>query len=132
MNIIALLACGIVATAIGYIWYGLLFMKPYREGHKFSAAESAALEKSMPTTTAISFVGYVVTACFLSFIFSRMNISDLYQALKITFIAWLGLPAMVTLMNSLYSGKSLTVYAIDTLYVLSYMVSSACIIVLWP
>ncbi len=132
MNIVALLVCGVVATAIGFIWYGFLFRQPWREGHNFSDAKSAELQKTMPITTGIGFIGFVVTAYVLSLVLSYMHITDLYGALRITFLLWLGFAARITFMNTLYTGGSLTVYAIDTLYTLLYMLAMAAIIILWP
>lgn len=131
MNILALIVCGVVATAIGFVWYGFLFMQPWAAGHKFTDAKSAALKKEMPITTGIAFIGYLVTAYVLSLILSYLQITDLTEALRITFLIWLGFPAMVTLMNTLYTGGSLVVYAIDTAYVLLYMLASATILTLW-
>lgn len=131
MNFLAIIASGIAAMGIGFLWYGQLFIKPWREGHKFSEAKSAALKQSMPVAAGVSFVGYLVTAYVLSLLFSYMNITDLSQALRVTFLIWLGFPAMVCLMNTLYSGGSLVVYAIDTAYVLVYMLATAVILTLW-
>lgn len=131
MNMIALVLSAIVATAIGFLWYGSLFMKPWRDGHHFTDAEAAALGKSMPLAAGVSFVGYLVTAYVLSFVLSAMNVTDVSGALRVTFLLWLGFTAAVTLMNSLYAGKSLTVYLIDAGYALVYMLSTSVILTLY-
>ena len=131
MNFLAILASGIVAMAIGFLWYGPLFLKPWRDGHKFSEAKSAALKKSMPIAAGVSFVGYLITAYVLSLLLAYMNVIDVSHALRVTFLIWLGFPAMVGLMNTLYTGGSLVVYAIDTTYQLAYMLATAVIVTLW-
>jgi len=128
---IAILLSGIAATAIGFLWYSTLFSKIWRDGHKFSPAELGALQSSMPLALGVSFVGYLVTAYVLSFILSSLNITEVYGAMRITFILWLGFTAVVCLMHRMYTGSSLIVYAIDMGYTLVYMLATSLILTLW-
>ena len=128
LNYVAILASGVAATIIGTIWYVFLFKKAWREGHAFSDAKAAELEKSMPVSAGISFVGYLVTAYILCLLLSYMNITDMQSALRVTFLIWLGFPAMTGLLNTLYAGRSLVVYIIDVGYQLAYMLVTAMLL----
>ena len=129
INYLALLASGVAATLIGFIWYGYIFKKLWVEGHAFSEAKSAELEKSMPVATGVSFVGYLVTAYILCLLFGYTNVADMQAALRLTFLVWLGFPAVIGLMNALYTGTPLVVYAIDVGYQLVYMLVTAVLLV---
>ncbi len=131
INYLAILASGVAAFIIGFVWYGFLFKKLWVEGHAFSESKSAELQKSFPVAGGVSFVGYLVTAYILCLLLSYMNITDMQNALRVTFLIWLGFPAVIGLMNALYSGQSLIVYAIDTGYQLVYMLVTAVILTVW-
>lgn len=125
VNYLAVCASAVAAFIIGFIWYGALFRKLWSEGHGFTQEQSAALQKSAPVAAAVSFIGYLVTAYILALLFNYMNIADMRTALWVTFLIWLGFPAMIGLMNSLYTGRSLVVYLIDVLYQLTYLLLTA-------
>lgn len=131
INYLALFISAVAAFIIGFIWYGFLFKKLWVEGHAFSEAKAAALQKTFPIAGAVSFVGYLVTAYILCLLLSYMNITDVQNALRVTFLLWLGFPAVIGLMNAMYSGQSLIVYAIDTSYQLVYMLVTAIILTVW-
>ncbi len=131
-NYLALLAAAVAAFLIGTAWYSpLLFGNLWLKEQGFTDAQKKEMATSMYITMAGSFLGYLVTAYTLSFLFGKMGITDAPQALSLGVLLWLGFPAAIGLMNSLYSGKSLTVYLIDTTYQFVYIEVMALILALW-
>ena len=127
-----ILASGVAAFIIGMLWYGVIFSKLWVEGHGFSEAQQAEFKNTAPRAGAISFVGYLVTAYILSLLFCYMKISDMQTALRVTFLIWLGFPAMIELMNAQYTGRSFVVYLIDIGYQLAYLLATAALLVILP
>ena len=125
INYLAVGASAVAAFIVGFIWYGAIFAKLWSEGHGFTQEKATALQKSAPIAAGISFIGYLITAYILALLFHYMNISDMKTALWVTFLIWLGFPAMIGLMNSLYAGRSLVVYLIDVFYQLIYLLLTA-------
>ena len=82
----------------------------------------------MPVAAGVSFVGYLVTAYILCLLFGYTHVADMQAALRLTFLVWLGFPAVIGLMNALYTGTSLVVYAIDVGYQLVYMLVTAVLL----
>ena len=130
INILAIVISALVAFGIGFVWYAVLFKTIWPAAHGFTPQKMAQLSNNSPAAMGVSFVGYLVTATVLSLIFAQFNINDIQTALGLTFSIWLGFPAVMSLMNAMYSGESLTVYAIDIVYELIYSLTTACIIVM--
>ncbi len=127
-----ILASGVAAFIIGILWYGVIFGKMWRDGYGFSDAKAVELQKLASRAGAISFIGYLVTAYILSLLFGYMKISDMQTALRVTFLIWLGFPAMIELMNAQYTGRSLVVYLIDIGYQLAYLLATAALLIVLP
>ncbi len=128
-NYLAVAAGAIAAFIIGTIWYALLFGKTWSAGHGFSEQKMKELQGTAPVAAGVSFISYLVTAYVLSIFFSRLGITELPAALKTAFLLWLGFPASIGLMNTLYAGRSLSVYVIDASYQLLYLLAMAALLV---
>ncbi len=126
---LAIAAGAVAAFIIGMLWYAVLFSKAWSEGQGFSEQKMKELQASASTAFAVSFAGYFVTGYIMCLLFQRLNVTDLRDALQLTFLIWLGFPAMIGLMNSMYTGKSLVVYLIDVGYQLVYLLAMAALLI---
>lgn len=126
---LAIAAGAVAAFVIGMLWYAVLFGKTWAQGQGFSEQKLKELQASAPVAGAVSFVGYLVTGYILCLLFQRLAVTELQGALQLTFLLWLGFPAMIGLMNSLYTGKPLVVYLIDVGYQLVYLLTMAALLI---
>ncbi len=131
INLVAVLLSGVASFAIGAIWYMFLFGNLWRKELGITADKEKEMESKAPIAMGVSFIGYLVTATVMAMLFSFMQVTDIPRALYIAFLIWLGFPTMISLMNSLYSGRSFVVYLIDTGYALAYLLATAAILVWW-
>jgi hypothetical protein len=129
VNLLAVIVSAIAAYGIGALWYMFLFKDRWVGAHGFTPAKMQEYAKSAPIAMGVSFVGYLVTALILSLIFAFAKVTDLQTALYLTAGIWLGFPAVMSLMNAMYAGGSLVVYAIDLSYELVYSLAMAFIII---
>lgn len=129
INILAIGAGAVASFIIGTIWYAVLFGKIWAKAHGFSEHKMQELKAFAPLAAGVTFVGYAVTAYILSLLFCYMNITDMRTAVFTGFLIWLGFPAMIGLMNTLYAGRSLVVYIIDVAYQLVYIVAIAALLI---
>lgn len=128
-NYLAIAAGAVTAFLIGTVWYMFLFGKQWSAAHGFSEQKVKQMQGSAPIAAGVSFVGYLLTAYVLFFLFKKMGITSMNDALSMGFILWLGFPAPIGLMNTLYAGRSLTVYLIDASYQLLYILAMSALLV---
>jgi hypothetical protein len=128
-NYIAIVAGAVAAFIIGMIWYTVLFGKMWSAGHGFSEQRMKEMQSSAPMAAGVSFFGYLVTGYVMSLLFTRLGITEMNDALYTAFLLWLAFPAVMILMNTMYSGHSMVVYLIDVLYQLVYVLAIAALLV---
>ncbi len=132
VNYLAILASGIAAFIIGALWYSpLLFGTLWAKEHGFTEQRKKELASSMMPAMVGSFIGYLVTAYIMSLLFHHLNVTTIPAALHWGFLLWLAFPGAIGLMGTLYSGKSFTLYLIDTAYQFAYIEAMAVILTLW-
>jgi len=109
VNYLAVLACGVAAMVLGYLYYGPLFGKLYSRLMGFDnmdPAKRADMMKGMGKSYAMTFVGSLVTAWVLAhatiYAGAYMHWSGLAAGLVTGFMSWLGFMATVTLGNVLW------------------------------
>jgi hypothetical protein len=112
INYLAVLACGVVAIIIGFVWYGPLFGKAWIRlagMDKMTPEQMAAGKKKMPMMAAIQFVGALIIAGVLAhalvFASTYMHVSGISAGLQVGFWNWLGFVAPVTVGMVLWEGK---------------------------
>lgn len=128
---IAILLSAVAAFVIGWLWYS-----PYLFGDIWSKELGLSPEKmkdqEMPINALIvSFLTYLVTAYVMTILFKYLPVIDVSSALYWGFILWLGFPAAIGLMHSMFSSKSFAAIAISAAYELVYIEVAAVIITLW-
>jgi hypothetical protein len=112
VNYLAVLACGVTAIIIGFIWYGPLFGKQWMRMtgiDKATPEEMAKGKKQMPMMAAIQFVGALLMGWVLSYMYiyvSAFNgVSGPVVGAESGFWAWLGFVAPVTVGMVLWEGR---------------------------
>lgn len=119
INYLAVLACGLVAIIVGFLWYGPLFGKPWM---KMTGIDKATPEqmtkgkKEMPIMAAIQFVFALIMGCVLSYVIAYASAfkgeTGVMVGLESGLWAWLGFVAPVTVGMVLWEGKPWKLWAI--------------------
>jgi len=130
-NWIAVLAAGISAMVIGYVWYGPLFGKPWMKLTGITKEDVEKDKKNMPMNYGGMFVAALVTSYVLDFtirmgetIMPRSAISGVTAA----FWVWLGFIAAVRVTDVIFNKKPLKLYFIETGYYLVFLLVAGVIL----
>ncbi len=136
VNYIALLVASLASFVIGMLWYGPLFGKRWMKemGINEKAKKSAKGGKacvSMQQALAGNFVATLVMAYVLSMFLGFTQATTAYAGAVVGLWLWLGFVATTAINESLFGGKSLTLYAINSLNVLVSMLTMGAILAVW-
>lgn len=123
----------VMNMVIGAFWYSpLLFRKQWIQLMGFQKKDlEKAKKEGMGKTYAIQFGASLVMSYMIGYFLSALEITSVEIALKITFFAWVGLIAPVTLGSILWEGKSLKLYILNNAYTLLTMCVMSVILVSW-
>ncbi len=138
VNYLAVLACGVAAIVIGFLWYGPLFGKQWMKLagiDKATPEQMAEGKKKMPMMAAIQFVGALIMAYGLahSLIFASayLNTSGVSAGLMAGFWSWLSFVAPVTVGMVLWEGRKWTYWFIVSGNWLVTLLVMGVILALW-
>src|SRR5574341_1429084 len=132
VNWLAILACGIAAMVVGFVWYGPLFSKKWSEltGHtreQIAAAPQSAMIASYGSTFVLALVSYWVLANLLNI----AGVQDIGTGLILAFFVWLGFIATSFGSNYLFDRKPLMLFVINTGYNLINLLIGGVILTVW-
>jgi hypothetical protein len=129
---LSILLASIAGMVVGFLWYGPLFGKLWRNLKGMSEEEMRAnKEKGMTWIFVQNFLAYVVMAYIFYDVVGVMFL-PFTQALWATFWLWLGFVATVVFVNNLYSGKpSYGLFLVDSLHYLFTMEAMTMVLVYW-
>ena len=138
INYLAILASGIAAMAIGFLWYGPLFGKMWSDlmgwGVK-TPEELAEMQRKARPAYAITFVASLVMAYVLAhalvFASTYLNVSGIWAGLMGGFWNWLGFVAPVTIGTVLWDGKPWKLWFINAGYWLVQLLVMGVILAAW-
>lgn len=138
INYWAVLACGVYAMMLGFLWYGPLFGKKWANlmgwGSMSEEEVKAKQKKAMPLY-AVSFVTALIMAYVLAhgLIFGNayLNMSGVVAGLQGSLWYWLGFVMPIMLGGSLWGGKHWKLLLIDGGYYLVQILGMGVILSLW-
>ncbi len=127
VNYLAVLVASVVSMGVGFVWYTVLFGKPWMKLMGYSKESMAKARKGMGKTYSISFVLTLLMAYVL---YHVMVFSDNYfgypwlmTGLTSAFWMWLGFVAPVQATDVLFGGKSWKLFWINTGYQLASLLA---------
>lgn len=130
INYLAVVICGIIAMAIGSLWYGPLFGKEWVK--EIGKSEEELLRDFNPIKTyGITFVAHVVMALVVAYFISLTGAANVVNGIRVAFSAWVGFVAATMLINGMFAGKSVKLFIIDGGYHLVNMLIFGIVLVLW-
>ena len=138
VNYLAVLACALVAMALGFLWYGPLFGKKWSQlmgWGEMTPEKTAEMQKKARPAYAASFVGSLIMAFVLShalvFASTYLNTSGISAGLQTGFWNWLGFVVPVTVGSVLWDGKPWKLWFISAGYYLVMLLIMGVILALW-
>lgn len=131
VNLIAVVASGLAAMGIGYLWYGPLFGKPWMRLTGLTQKDIDAQKPQMPKTYSIMFLSALIMAFILAIVMGFAGVVTVTQGFAIAFLVWLGFVATVKLSEVLFSGKPLLLYYIESGYYLVTFIAMSAILTAW-
>ena len=117
INWLAVLVCVVANMAIGFVWYNpKTFFPAWWKGIGKAEGEVPGSD-GMGMTWALTVVSALVQAVFLSLLIAAMGAASggasLGSGITAGFMAWLGFVAPTNLVNKLFAGHGLKVWAIE-------------------
>ena len=94
INLLAVGTSAVVSTALGFVWFTIVFREPYLEGLG-KTAEALAKGPSAPVAAVMQLVGSLVTAYVLALLINRIGAQTISGGLWWGLLAWVGFVAAV-------------------------------------
>ncbi|HEU0291378.1 MAG TPA: DUF1761 domain-containing protein [Anaerolineales bacterium] len=110
INWMAVLACVVLSMVSGFVWYHpKLFFPAWRAG----IGKSGQPGNPNPMIYVFTLIAALVQAVFVSLLLNTMGTSTAASGALAGFMLWLGLVAPTNLVNKLFAGHGLKVWAIE-------------------
>ena len=131
-NYLAILVAAVAYFAVGFVWFSLLFDKTMTaELEKLGIKMSIPTGNQMAMKMALSFIGNLVGATAIAYVFHHFGVSTIDRGLKVGLLMGVGYAASTLAIAYLWEGKSLKLYIIDAgHYVVGLFVCSV-VLSLW-
>lgn len=127
VNYLSVLIASVVSMAVGFVWYTVLFGKPWIKLMGYTKASMEKEKENMGKTYTISFILTLVTAYML---FHVMVFSESYfhypkvmTGLTSGFSMWLGFVMTTQATDVLFGGKNWKLFSINTGYQLASLLA---------
>ena len=132
INYLAVIVAGLANWLLGWLWYGVLFSKKWIELMGWDEQKVAQIQQQGEITPIIySFVGALVTALILAFIYARAEINTWIEGLKYGAFIWLGFVALIGMDTVLFEERKYGLYQINSAYHLVGLLIAGAIIGAW-
>jgi len=142
VNYLAVLVATVVAFAIGALWYGPLFGKPWMKLMGYTKKDMEKMKKKgMMMSYALGFLRWLVLCLILSHLLviimtgklgiGMVEVWGIGPALATGFFLWLGFVGTVTLSDVLWGGRSWKLWALNNGYNLLAILVMTGILTVW-
>ncbi len=114
INWLAIVACVVVSMISGFIWYNpKVFFTAWWKGIGRSESDMGT-EDAGAMTWVLTVIAALVQAVFVSLFLTTMGSNTLAAGMQAGFVIWLGFIAPTNLVNKLFAGHGLKVWAIES------------------
>jgi surface polysaccharide O-acyltransferase-like enzyme len=129
VNVWAALVAALATMVIGFLWYSLLFARPWMVLMGYDPddkAKLAEMHKGGGPMYALALLASLLSAALLGKIIAIATVNTAVYGMKIGLAVWLGFVTTVQLTNAVFSKQPGKLYAINTGYQLvCYLVMGA-------
>ena len=131
VNYLAVLVAAVVAHGVGFLWYGPLFGKKWRELMKVSEKDVEKVKrKGMTKIIMGSFLGTLVMAGVLGWFLDLAGVS-ITNGLLVGFISWLGFLGTTQMGMVFWENKPWSLYLLQTAHSLVNLLVIGAILGAW-
>lgn len=131
VNYLAVLVAAVAAHALGFLWYGPLFGKKWRQLMKVSEKDmEKAKQKGMTKVVLGSFLGTLVMAGVLAWLLDMAGVTVI-NGLLFSFMVWLGFFATEQMGMVFWENKPWSLYMLQTAHSLVSLLIVGAIIGAW-
>jgi multidrug transporter EmrE-like cation transporter len=128
----AILACGVVSLALGFLWYGPFFGKAWASYTGWTEEEVKALPtKRMARTYVLTLLAALVTAVALDMLSWAIGAAGVRDGIALGLWTGIGFSAMAFATTHLFEHKPVGLWLIVAGYQLVYQIAAALIVTLW-
>ncbi len=129
INYLAVLASAVIQWLLGWLWYSLLFAKPWKAavGHKGGEDAKSGTALAMASSFIASFILCFVLAHTVSWV-SGITFSE---GAFVGLVCWLGFMALPMSAQHIYERRPFNLFAINVSYWLVCMVISGGVLAVW-
>ncbi len=135
VNYLAVLVAAIASMLVGFVWYGMLFRKPWMAMMGYTVENMKQIKMSPNLAYALQFVGSLVTAYVLShivvFASAYLGAEGAMRGASTSFWVWLGFVVPVTLGVVLWENKPWKLWLINASHYLVSLVVMGVILAWW-
>jgi len=135
INYIAVLVAAVASMAVGFLWYGVLFMKPWMRMMGYTKENMSGMAMTPGKAYTLQFIGSLVMAYVLahSLIFANyyLDASGAVAGVMAGFWNWLGFVAPITLGVVLWENKPWKLWFINASNYLVALVVMGVILAVW-
>jgi hypothetical protein len=131
VNYLAVFLCAVAAMVIGFLWYGPLFGKQWRDLIGMTKGKMLEANKEMPKTYSLMFVSALLMAYALAHFvwYAAPGSLTLFISVKTALWAWIGFVATTSLTKFLFmpDRKPIQLLAIESGYYFATLVAMGII-----
>lgn len=133
VNWVAILASAVAYMAIGALWYGPVFAKPWMKlvGVTKKDIERSMKGSGMAKAYITAFITALVTAYVTNVLVVMLNVTDVGSGISLGVMLWLGYVAATYATQVLFEFKPFKLYLINVGYYLVTLVITAVILTIW-
>jgi hypothetical protein len=133
INWLAVALCGLGTIAVGFVWYGPLFGKPW--GRLTGWTDEKVREvpaRRMALTFAATIVAGLVMMSVLAMVLRLAAVTSIGDSLILAGLVWLGFTAATTASSFLFERRPLALWLIEQPYYLVILLIAGLVLAVWP
>jgi hypothetical protein len=127
-NHLAVLITVILHQILGYLWYGVLFFKPWVDGLGKRPDE---INQKDPYPFIVDIVGWFIAAYLIAWLIKRTNSNSGFKGARLGFVLWLGVALPAIWPHYAFAGVRASVIWIDLMNLLVALVMTGGILGNW-
>ena len=132
INYWAVLAAGVVYMVVGFLWYGPVFGKTWKDLMGFTDESMKSMKLGQMQAMFLGFVMALIMAYVLAMYVDASGILDVAGAFGLVFWIWFGFIFTVLAGSFLWEGKPFKLFILNAAEQLVALFLMAVVLVMWP
>jgi hypothetical protein len=128
-NYLAVVVAAIAYFFLGYLWYGVLFNKPWMALEHMTIEQAKSVSPVVPYI--VSFLLELLVAYSLALLCIWRNANTASRGASVGVLVWIGFVGPIALMNYMFEMRPRALYAINEFYPLAGLILMGAILGAW-